>query len=54
METKCRIPCGVISRALFAVSALAIGRALADVWTDPDTGYKWNYRIRGDVAEIYK
>ena len=54
MKTKRRIPCGVISRALFTVSALAVGSALADAWTDPDTGYKWNYRILGDVAEIYK
>ena len=54
MRTKCRIPCGVISRALFTVSALAIGSALADTWTDPNTGSTWSYRIRGDVAEIYK
>ena len=27
--------------------------ALADTWTDPVTGYTWNYRINGDTAEIY-
>ncbi len=54
MRTNCRIPCGVINLALFTFSALAIGGARADTWTDPDTGYKWSYRIRGDVAEIYK
>ena len=54
MKTKCRIPCGVISRALFTFSALAIGGARADTWTDPDTGYKWSYRIHDGVAEIYK
>ena len=50
MKTKCRIQCGV----LFTVSVLAFGDALADTWTDPDTGYTWSYRVRGDVAEIYK
>ena len=54
MKTKRRIPYGVINGALFAVSALAMGGARADTWTDPDTGYKWNYHIRGDVAEISK
>ena len=54
METKRRIPCGAINRALFTVSVLVFGGALADTWTDPDTGYTWSYRIRGGVAEIYK
>ena len=54
MRTKCRIPCGVINWALVTFSALAIGGARADTWTDPDTGSTWSYRIRGDVAEIYK
>ena len=54
MRTKCRIPCGVINWALVTFSALAIGGARADTWTDPDTGYKWSYRIRDGVAEIYK
>ena len=54
MKTKRRIPCGAINWTLFTVSVLSSGGALADTWTDPDTGYKWNYRLRGDVAEIYK
>ncbi|MBQ4471369.1 MAG: leucine-rich repeat protein, partial [Kiritimatiellae bacterium] len=26
--------------------------ALADTWTDPDTGYTWYYSINGDTAVI--
>ena len=54
MNKKRKIPPGVVNWGLFAASVLAFGGALADTWTDPDTGYKWSYRIRGDVAEIYK
>ena len=54
MKTKRRILFGAINWALSTVSVLVSGGALADTWTDPDTGYTWSYRIRGGVAEIYK
>lgn len=31
-------------------AALATLVALADTWTDPDTGYTWTYRIDGNGA----
>ena len=34
-----------------AAAAVALG-AWAAMWTDPDTGYTWTYRINGDTAEI--
>lgn len=26
--------------------------ALADSWTDPETGYTWKYKVSGETAEI--
>ena len=36
--------------ALFALSLLV---ARADIWTDPEAGYTWTYRISGSTAVIY-
>ena len=35
---------------ILAAVVMAAG-AWADEWTDPDTGYKWTYRINGNTAE---
>ena len=48
-----------IRRWFAACAALAAAFAaqplFADTWTDPDTGYTWTYKIKGDdTAEIYK
>ncbi len=41
-------------KRLLAMLVLSMSvSALADTWTDPDTGYTWTYRINGDTAEIY-
>ena len=36
------------------VGLVLFGRlvARADIWTDPDTGYTWNYSVNGDTAKI--
>ena len=38
---------------LLAVWALAFAAEMplrADTWTDPDTGYTWTYRIKGNIG----
>ncbi len=35
------------------LAAFALLGAMADTWTDPDTGYTWTYRLNNDGAEIY-
>ena len=41
-------------KLMMTVAAVAASFvAMADTWTDPDTGYKWTYCINGDTAEIY-
>ena len=41
-------------KRLLAMLVLSMSvSALADTWTDPNTGYTWSYRINGDTAEIY-
>ena len=43
--------CRKINIAIVLVfSALLV--ALADSWTDPETGYTWKYRVNGDMVEI--
>ena len=39
-----------IIKSIFA----AVTVAASGAWADPDTGYTWPYRIKGDTAEIYK
>ncbi len=36
---------------MFLAAAMAAMGAMADTWTDPDTGYMWIYQINGDTAE---
>ena len=35
-----------------AVVSLTMCLVYADTWTDPDTGYTWNYLINGNTAEV--
>lgn len=37
---------------LMTVVFAVVRPLMAVTWTDPDTGYTWNYRIDGDTAEI--
>ena len=39
--------------AMFLAAAMAAMCALADTWTDPDTGYTWYYQINGGMALLY-
>ena len=43
----------MISRVIIAILSIASCVALADTWTDPDTGYTWTYQIKGDEAELF-
>ena len=38
---------------LFLGTVMQYHNAIADTWTDPETGYTWTYRIKNDSAEIY-
>ena len=37
---------------LYMAGTICFG-VLAETWIDPDTGFKWTYRLEGDTAAIY-